>query len=239
MRPRTWCSPTTISRPSWPRSQEGRGVFDNLPSRSSICSPATSASSPSCSPRRRPPLAFVLLTLLWVNLVTDGLPALALVMDPADPDLLGRPPRRPDEPMLGASEWRLIGGVGAVLAACTLAVFGWALRARDLDEARTLAFSTLVFGLVSGRGAGRADYEPERRGVSAGRRPAARRAVHAAVSGLAGGDHGRASASKGVISLSDIAENEPSGRAARTLRGVAARGARRRAHRTETSILGA
>ncbi|HVU52343.1 MAG TPA: HAD-IC family P-type ATPase, partial [Polyangia bacterium] len=92
------------------------------------------------------PLPLLPLQILWVNLVTDGLPALGLVMDRADADVLRRPPRPPDEPMLGAPEWRLIVAVGASLAALTLGLYAWALRAGDLDGARTLAFSTLVFG---------------------------------------------------------------------------------------------
>lgn len=91
------------------------------------------------------PLPLLPLHLLWINLVTDGLPALALVMDPPDPDLMSRPPRPPDEPMLGHREWRKIAVVGALEAAVVLGVFRWALGARDLDEARYLAFSTLVF----------------------------------------------------------------------------------------------
>jgi Ca2+-transporting ATPase len=86
------------------------------------------------------------LQILWVNLVTDGLPALGLVLEPADPDALQRPPRRPDEPMLGAPEWRLIVAVGALHGAITLSLFAWGLRAGGVAEARTLAFSTLVFG---------------------------------------------------------------------------------------------
>jgi Ca2+-transporting ATPase len=94
------------------------------------------------------PLPLLPLQILWVNLVTDGLPALALVMDPVDREILRRPPRRPEEPMLGASEWRLIVAIGLLHAAVTLAVFVWALGTRDLAEARTLAFSTLVFGQI-------------------------------------------------------------------------------------------
>jgi Ca2+-transporting ATPase len=91
------------------------------------------------------PLPLLPLQILWVNLVTDGLPALGLVVDPSDADLLRRPPRRPDEPKLGAPEWRLIVAIGVLCAATTLSVFGWALRWADLAEARTLAFSTMVF----------------------------------------------------------------------------------------------
>jgi Ca2+-transporting ATPase len=91
------------------------------------------------------PLPLLPLHLLWINLVTDGLPALALVMDPSDPDIMSRPPRRPDEPMLGRREWGQIALVGTLEAAVVLGVFRWALGRGELDEARYLAFSTLVF----------------------------------------------------------------------------------------------
>lgn len=92
------------------------------------------------------PLPLLPLHLRWINLATDGLPALALVMDPADPDALRRPPRRPDEPLLGRAEWISIAWTGALQTAVVLAVYLWALEARGLDEARNLAFTVLVFG---------------------------------------------------------------------------------------------
>ncbi|MFY0527718.1 cation-translocating P-type ATPase [Archangium gephyra] len=91
------------------------------------------------------PLPLVPLQLLWINLVTDSLPALALVMDPARSELLARPPRRPDEPLLGAAQWRYILLVGALEALMVLGVFIWADPAHDEERARALAFSTLVF----------------------------------------------------------------------------------------------
>jgi Ca2+-transporting ATPase len=91
------------------------------------------------------PLPLLPLHLLWVNLATDGVPALALVMDPADPAVLDRPPRAPGQAMLGRSEWARIVGVGILQASVVLGVFVWALDAGALDRARTLAFSTLVF----------------------------------------------------------------------------------------------
>jgi len=92
------------------------------------------------------PLPLLPLHLLWINVVTDGLPALALVIDPAERDVLQRAPRHPDEPMLGREQWRFIIATGLLQAAATLGVFVWALNARDLAEARNLAFSVLVFG---------------------------------------------------------------------------------------------
>ena len=92
------------------------------------------------------PLPLLPLHLLWINLVTDGLPALALVVEPRDPDVMKRPPRPPAEPILGRSEWGNILLTGVLQAAVTLAMFGWALRTRSLLLARDLAFSSLVFG---------------------------------------------------------------------------------------------
>ncbi|MDP2344003.1 MAG: cation-translocating P-type ATPase [Deltaproteobacteria bacterium] len=92
------------------------------------------------------PLPLTALQILWVNLVTDGMPALALVTDPTGKDALARRPRRTDEPILGRREWTSIVLSGVVTAACSLAVFVWALKTRDEATARNLAFSTLVFG---------------------------------------------------------------------------------------------
>ncbi|MCB9762849.1 MAG: cation-translocating P-type ATPase [Alphaproteobacteria bacterium] len=82
--------------------------------------------------------------LLWVNLVTDGLPALALVIDPPDPDVMKRPPRPPEEPILGRRQWQLVAATGAVEAAVVLGVYLWASAHHELPLARTLAFNTLV-----------------------------------------------------------------------------------------------
>lgn len=91
------------------------------------------------------PLPLLPLHLLWINLVTDGLPALALVTDPLDRNVMKRPPRDPREPILGKPQWVRILASGFVQATVALAVFVWALENRGLTEARNLAFSTLVF----------------------------------------------------------------------------------------------
>ncbi|WNG51458.1 cation-translocating P-type ATPase [Archangium minus] len=91
------------------------------------------------------PLPLLPLQLLWINLVTDSLPALALVMDPARAELLSRPPRRPDEPMLGRSQWHHILLMGALEVAVVMGVFVWTDPVEHVERARALAFSTLVF----------------------------------------------------------------------------------------------
>jgi Ca2+-transporting ATPase len=92
------------------------------------------------------PLPLLPLHLLWINLATDGVPALALVTDPARPDVMQRPPRNPAEPILGRVQWRAIAITALLQTVIVLGVFVWALDARGLDTARNLAFSTLVFG---------------------------------------------------------------------------------------------
>jgi len=89
---------------------------------------------------------FLPLQLLWVNLVTDGLPALALAMDPPEHDVMTRPPRSPTEPILGRPEWTSVLATSALQTGVVLATFVWALRARDVTAARNFAFTVLVFG---------------------------------------------------------------------------------------------
>ncbi|MBU6283424.1 cation-translocating P-type ATPase [bacterium] len=91
------------------------------------------------------PLPLLPIHMLWINLVTDGLPALALATGPVDPDVLLRPPRRPEASMMDASFVRLVALVGTTVAACTLAGFAWELRRGDgVDHARSAAFAILV-----------------------------------------------------------------------------------------------
>jgi Ca2+-transporting ATPase len=128
--------------------REGRGIFDNI--RKTLVyllsGNAGELTVMLVAALAGLPLPLLPLQLLWINVVTDGLPALALVVDPVEDDVLRRPPRHPDEPMLGRAQWRFIVATGLLLAAVTLSVFVWALRGRPVTEARSLAFSVLVFG---------------------------------------------------------------------------------------------
>jgi Ca2+-transporting ATPase len=128
--------------------REGRGIFDNI-RKTLVYLLAGNAGELMVmlgAAVMGLPVPLLPLHLLWINLATDGLPALALVMDPPGEDALARPPRPPSEPILRRSEWGNVVFTGALQAAVTLVVFGWALRSRDLGEARNLAFTTLVFG---------------------------------------------------------------------------------------------
>ena len=88
--------------------------------------------------------------LLWINLVTDGAPALALGVDPADPGLMDAPPRSKAEGVITRGMWLGIFSVGAVMAIGTLFVLdrslpgGFIDGAGDLGHAQTMAFTTLM-----------------------------------------------------------------------------------------------
>ncbi len=63
--------------------------------------------------------------ILWVNLLTHGLPGVALGSEPADPAAMRRPPRPPAESVLGAGLWQRIVRIGIVISAVTLGVAVW------------------------------------------------------------------------------------------------------------------
>jgi magnesium-transporting ATPase (P-type) len=88
--------------------------------------------------------------LLWINLVTDGAPALALGVDPAEAGLMQQSPRRQGSGVITRQMWGGIVFVGVVMAAGTLVVLDWALPGGSIEGsgslayARTMAFTTLV-----------------------------------------------------------------------------------------------
>ncbi len=91
------------------------------------------------------PLPLTAVQILYVNLATDGLPALALAVDPPEPDLMQRPPRDPHagvftRPVLTLM---LVGGAWSMLV--NIGLFAWALGSgRGLPEAVTMTFVSLV-----------------------------------------------------------------------------------------------
>ncbi|MDP4510033.1 cation-translocating P-type ATPase [Nonomuraea turcica] len=66
--------------------------------------------------------------ILWINLLTHGLPGVALGGEPADPAAMSRPPRPPDQSILGAGLWQRVVRIAVVLTAVTLGVAVWALH---------------------------------------------------------------------------------------------------------------
>lgn len=81
--------------------------------------------------------------ILWINLITDGLPALALSMDPPRPDIMKRVPRKRDEGIINRKLSMLIGGIGIEKSIIILATF-LATLPLGLDRARTTLFTGFI-----------------------------------------------------------------------------------------------
>jgi len=91
------------------------------------------------------PIPLLPIHILWVNLVTDGLPALALGMDPIEPGIMNEKPRDPNEGILTWSRGVLMILQGSFIAACTLAAFSYVYyyEERSVENAQTAAFIVL------------------------------------------------------------------------------------------------
>jgi P-type Ca2+ transporter type 2C len=83
--------------------------------------------------------------LLWINLISDILPGLALALEPPEPDVMNAGPRDPQEPVLKDSDFSRIVAESAALSAGALAVYGYGLTRYGAGaHASTLAFSSLT-----------------------------------------------------------------------------------------------
>ena len=101
------------------------------------------------------PLPLLPLQILWINLVTDSLPALALGMEPAEKDVMRRPPRPPEESLFANGLWQRTIFAGVLMALGCLLMFDWAIQEHTLvlgksqaeaeTTARSMVFMTMAF----------------------------------------------------------------------------------------------
>jgi Ca2+-transporting ATPase len=82
--------------------------------------------------------------ILWINLMTDGLPALALSLEPEEGDIMNRPPRRPAESIFAHGLGIHAVWVGLLMAAVTLSLQAWAIHVGDAHW-QTMVFAVLCF----------------------------------------------------------------------------------------------
>jgi Ca2+-transporting ATPase len=96
------------------------------------------------------PLPILPLQILFLNLVTDVFPALALGMGEGDSQVMKNPPRPPKEPILTGKNWRGIASYGFAIAASVLLALGLALFWLEMDapQAVTVSFLTLAFAQI-------------------------------------------------------------------------------------------
>ncbi len=98
--------------------------------------------------------------LLWINLATDGLPALCLATDPIDPDVMKKRPRHRNERITDGGFLGTMILTGILTAAVSLGVYIYGLRNETEEMARTHAFATLVFAELLRSFGGRSETKP-------------------------------------------------------------------------------
>jgi Ca2+-transporting ATPase len=89
------------------------------------------------------PIPLLPIHILWINLVTDGLPSLALTAEPAERGIMRRPPRPVQESIFAHGMWQHMLWVGLLMAACTLMVQAWALHSGSAHW-QTMVFTVLT-----------------------------------------------------------------------------------------------
>ncbi|MFQ5922500.1 MAG: cation-translocating P-type ATPase [Anaerolineales bacterium] len=105
------------------------------------------------------PSPLTAIQLLWLNLVTDGAPALALGLEKAEPDIMEKPPRPVSEAIINREMWSRIGIQTVAIAAVTLAAYFIGLGFFP-ESARTMAFATISFSELLRAFTSRSDRYP-------------------------------------------------------------------------------
>jgi Ca2+-transporting ATPase len=85
--------------------------------------------------------------LLWINLISDIAPGLALALEPPEPDVLALPPRDPHEPIIRNTDFRRIAFESAVISTGALGAYGYGIARYGMGQrAGTMAFLSLTIG---------------------------------------------------------------------------------------------
>ena len=126
--------------------QEGRKIYDNIRKvvRYLLSSNSGEIWTLFLAPFLSLPLPLQPIHILWINLLTDGLPALALAAEPGECHVMARPPRRPTESLFSGGLGTYTIWVGLLMAAITLSVQAWAIHVND-GHWQTMVFTTLCF----------------------------------------------------------------------------------------------
>jgi Ca2+-transporting ATPase len=106
------------------------------------------------------PLPLLAVQILWINLVTDGLPGLALAVEPAERGIMARPPYRPEESILSRGVGSRIVWIGVLMGAISLLVGLFYYRQDASGPWQTMIFTTLTLAQMGNALALRAHKEP-------------------------------------------------------------------------------
>lgn len=130
--------------------REGRRIYDNIRKfvRYAMTGNSGEIWTIFLAPFLGLPIPLLPVHILWINLVTDGLPGLALAAEPAEPGVMRRPPRPPQETLFAGGMAAHILGVGLLMALLCLALQAWAM-AHVPAAAQTMVFTTLTLAQMA------------------------------------------------------------------------------------------
>jgi Ca2+-transporting ATPase len=126
--------------------EEGRGIYDNIRKfiRYMLSTNSGEIFTMFFSILLRFPLPLLPIHILWVNMVTDGLPAVALSAEPIEKGIMQRAPRNPNESIFSGGLLYSMVGIGILMAVGTLWLFNQHLLTGGIVKARTVAFTVLA-----------------------------------------------------------------------------------------------
>jgi Ca2+-transporting ATPase len=130
--------------------REGRHIFDNI--RKFIKYTMTSNSGEIwvllLAPFFGLPLPLLPIHILWINLVTDGLPGLALTAEPAEDGIMQKPPRPSGQSIFAEGMWQHMLGIGLLIGLLSISIQAWAYGAGS-DNWQTMVFTVLTFSQLA------------------------------------------------------------------------------------------
>lgn len=123
----------------------GRRIFDNIRKfiKDTMSSNSGEIWTLLLAPFLGMPIPLLPIHILWINLVTDGLPGLAFAAEPAEPGVMQRAPRPPDESIFAHGMWQHIFWVGLFVGGISITAMAWALS-REVDYWQTVVFTVLT-----------------------------------------------------------------------------------------------
>ncbi|HKI59694.1 MAG TPA: HAD-IC family P-type ATPase, partial [Mariprofundaceae bacterium] len=125
--------------------RSGRRIFDNIRKfiKDTMSSNSGEIWTLFLAPFMGLPIPLLPIHILWINLVTDGLPGLAFTAEPAEPGIMKRPPRPPQESIFSHGMWQHIIWVGLFVGGISIASQAWAIS-RGVEYWQTVVFTVLT-----------------------------------------------------------------------------------------------
>ena len=126
--------------------RHGRRIYDNILKfiRYLLAGSVGEITTLFCAPFFGLPIPLLAIHILWINLITDGLPGLALAYEPSEQNSMQRPPLDPRQTIFADGLGWFVLGVGLLVGGLTIGMEAWAIR-QGLPHWQTMAFTVLCF----------------------------------------------------------------------------------------------